>query len=240
MFCVNASLCCITAILLPICNVAARKRNDSGHDFAKRLGSVAQSVGGASRLADKAGINPSTLSRYLTGRAVPKLSSAAAIAQAANVTLDWLGTGRGSSAGLGTDESVAFYDLQASAGPGLLATDKQPAPQSIVLPIAQIRRQTGVVSANLCALVAEGDSMEPTIRSGALLLLDRAVLQPREGVYVLLRGDDVLLKRIQPRGPNCLRLISDNGRYAAEDVSLDDPSAPVRLFGRVIWIGQPI
>jgi phage repressor protein C with HTH and peptisase S24 domain len=138
------------------------------------------------------------------------------------------------------DEIVGFYDQQASAGPGLLAADKEPPTQTIALPLAQIRRQTGGASSNLCALLAEGDSMEPTIRSGALLLLERAFLQPREGVYVLLRGDDVLVKRIQPRGPNCLRLISDNSRYAPEDVSLDDASAPVRLFGRVIWIGQPI
>jgi phage repressor protein C with HTH and peptisase S24 domain len=210
-------------------------------DFAKRLESVAERVGGPSRLAEKAGISPSSLSRYLTGVALPKLSSAAAIAKAADVTLDWLGTGRGSTTGAASGgDTVAFYDLQASAGPGLLAPDNEPAAQTILLPLAQIRRQTGVASPNLCALLAEGDSMEPTIRSGALLLLDRAFPQPREGVYVLVRGDDVLLKRIQPRGPNCLRLISDNGRYAAEDVSLDDASAPVRLVGRVIWIGQPI
>lgn len=218
-----------------------QKRNDQQPEFAKRLANVAEKIGGPSRLAEKAGISPSALSRYLAGGVLPNLASAAAIAQAGNVTLDWLGTGRGSAeCGLAGDESVAFYDLQASAGPGLLPVDQQPPAQTIALPMAQIRRQTGGVSTELCALLAEGDSMEPTIQSGALLLLDRASLQPREGVYVLLRGDDVLVKRIQPRGPNCLRLISDNTRYAPEDVSLDDASAPVRLFGRVIWIGKPL
>lgn len=218
-----------------------QKGNKVMVDFAKRLEIVAEKVGGPSRLAERAGVNPGTLSRYLAGGAFPKLSSAAAIAQAGDVTLDWLGTGRGSSASpAADDDSVAFYDLQASAGPGLLAADQKPPVQTIALPLAQIRRQTGGALSNLCALLAEGDSMEPTIRSGSLLLLDRTFLQPREGVYVLLRGDDVLVKRIQPRGPNRLRLISDNERYGDEDVSLDDASAPVRLFGRVIWIGQPI
>lgn len=220
---------------------APKKRNDQQHAFAERLASVAEKSGGPSRLAEKAGISASAMSRYLAGGVFPNLSSAAAIAHAGDVTLDWLGTGRGSAEPwLARDESVAFYDLQASAGPGLLAVDQEPPEQTIALPIAQIRRQTGGASSDLCALLAEGDSMEPTIQSGALLLLDRASLQPREGVYVLLRGDAVLVKRIQPRGPNCLRLISDNSRYAPEDVSLDDASAPVRLLGRVIWIGQPI
>ena len=218
-----------------------QERKHLHRDFAKRLEAVAEKVGGTSRLAEKAGVNPSTLSRYLAGEAFPNLYSAVAIAHAGSVTLDWLGTGRGSEELVGTgDESVTFYDLQASAGPGLLAVDRQPPAQMIVLPLAQIRRQTGGVSSDLCALLAEGDSMEPTIQSGALLLLDRTSQQPREGVYVLLRGDDVLVKRIQPRGPNCLRLISDNTRYGVEDVPLDDASVPVRLFGRVIWIGQSI
>lgn len=209
--------------------------------FATRLQRVAEQNGGLSRLAAKAGMAPSTLSRYVGGRCSPNLSSAAALAVAGGVSLEWLGTGRGleTPAGVGREENVAFYDLQASAGPGLLPSNSAPPTQTIPLPLAQIRRQIGHTSTELCVILAHGDSMEPTIRSGALLLLDCAVSQLREGIFVVLRGDDVLVKRVQPRGPNRLRLLSDNEHYAPEDVPLDDTAVPVRLFGRVIWIGQP-
>lgn len=196
--------------------------------------------GGLSRLAEKAGVAASTISRCLAGGSSPNLASAAALARAGEVSLDWLASGRGSPDAHGSDmeESVPFYDLQASAGPGLLAPDHDPAAQRISLPVSQIRRQTGITSADVFAMLANGDSMEPTILSGALLLLDRSIQNPREGIHVIQRGDDVLVKRVQPRGVRSVLLISDNKRYAPEEVSLGDPTVPVRFLGQVIWVGQ--
>lgn len=217
-----------------------QKNENERDNFANRLKIVAKKAGGLSRLAENAGVSLSALSRYSAGT-LPNLATAAAIAKAGDVSLDWLGTGRGMpEAESPEDSSIPFFDQRASAGPGLLALNHNPAAQTIFIPLAQIRRQTGIGPSNLCALLAEGDSMEPTFKSGDLLVLDRNSVQPREGVFVVLRGDDVLVKRIQPRGPQLLRIISDNERYGAEDVMMDDEASPVRLFGRVIWIGQPI
>ncbi len=218
----------------------SHKRKKSPTGLAGRLRILSDRCGGPSRLAEKAGVSASIVSRCLSDESAPNLASAAAIARAGGVTLDWLATGQGSPDRLESeiDSSVQFFDLQASAGPGLIAPEHDSASERIALPISQIRRQSGVTSTNLCALLARGDSMEPTIRNGALLLLDRSVQHPREGIHVIKRGDDVLVKRIQLIGTRSVRLISDNTRYIPEDMPLDDPSLPVRFVGLVIWIGQ--
>lgn len=219
-----------------------RKSSTAQTEIANRLRLLSDRCGGSSRLAEKAGVHASVVSRCLAEENSPNLSSAAAIALAGDVTLDWFATGRGSPDLPQSDieEVVQFYDLRASAGPGLIAPGPNPAAQRIALPLAHIRRQTGAISADLCAMAASGDSMEPTIRNGALLLLDRSSREAREGIHVIARGDDVLVKRIQPLGARSVRLISDNPRYTAEDMPLDDPSVPVRFIGRVIWVGQPL
>lgn len=219
-----------------------RKRKSDTEALAKRLRLISDRCGGPSRLAEKAGVNPSIVSRCLAEENSPNLASASALARAGGVTLDWFATGQGSPDILdsGMEEGVQFFDLQAGAGPGLVAPDYNPDEQRIALPITQIRRQSGATSTDLCALLAGGDSMEPTIQNGALLLLDRSVQHPREGIHVIQRGNDVLVKRIQPLGTRNVRLISDNPRYSPEDMALDDPSVPVRFIGLVIWIGQPL
>lgn len=221
---------------------SSRKRKTDPDGLAKRLRLLSDRCGGPSRLAEKAGVNPSVVSRCLAEDNSPNLASAAALARAGGVTLDWFATGRGSPDALDShlEEGVQFFDLQASAGYGLAAPDYETAGQRLALPIVQIRRQIGSTSKDLCALVAAGDSMEPTIRNGALLLLDRSVQHPREGIHVIHRGDDVLVKRIQPLGTRSVRLISDNPRYTPEDLPLDNPALIVRFIGLVIWIGQPL
>lgn len=220
--------------------IQSQKSRGKAAGVATRLRLLVERCGGVNRLAEKARIPSSTVSRYLAGGSAPQLASSAALAHAGEVSLDWLASGRGSPDAPGSDieESVPFYDLQASAGPGLIAPDHDPAAQRISLPISQIRRQTGVTSADLLAMLASGDSMETTILSGALLLLDRSIQNPREGIHVIQRGDDVLVKRVQPRGARSVLLISDNKRYAPEEVSLADPTVPVRFLGQVIWVGQ--
>lgn len=82
--------------------------------------------------------------------------------------------------------------------------------------------------------------MEPTIRNGALLVIDRSDQQVREGIYVVRRGEVLLVKRTQPRENQILRLQSDNRQYEPEDIDLKDSSQNIHILGRVVWTGAPI
>lgn len=203
----------------------------------ERLQELAHKLGGGSEIARRANIDASLVSRYLRGNNQPTLSNLAAIAQGCGVSLDWLVFGR-SNFSFGVDEqhhqTIPYYAQGASAGPGVFAEDASPSAM-IALPAPLLGRS----SRTLFALPAEGDSMEPLIRNGSLLVAERSQT-PREGIHVLVRNEMLLVKRIQPRGPGILRISSENPAYATEDARLDEPHQNLRILGRVIWIGHPI
>jgi phage repressor protein C with HTH and peptisase S24 domain len=207
------------------------------HFSPAHLQELAEKLGGGSELARRANINPSLVSRYLKGTNHPTISNLAAIAQGCSVSLDWLVFGR-SSLNAGLDETlqrtIPFYSQGASAGPGAFTEDALPSAM-IALPSPLLGRS----SRTLFALPAEGDSMEPLIRDGSLLVAERTQT-PHEGIYVLARNELLFVKRIQPREPGVLRVISENQAYGTEDIRLDDPHQNLRILGRVIWIGHSI
>jgi len=78
----------------------------------------------------------------------------------------------------------------------------------------------------------DGDSMEPLIRPGALLLVDRMV-EAAEGDIVVARvGDELCVKRLHMEESGQIRLLSENSAYGliviAEEVDFE-------VWGRVMY-----
>ena len=119
--------------------------------------------------------------------------------------------------------------LGASAGPGTTAAEEQP--------IGAFRfssrwlRGEGFDPAMLSAIVVAGDSMEPTLRDGDEILVDRSPRPLRDGIHVVRVDDALLVKRIDTGRPGVMVLISDNPAYR----SLELPPADVQVIGRVVW-----
>jgi len=203
-----------------------------------RLQMLADANGGITELAQKAKVAASSLSRCSKG-AEPALSTALAICSATGVSLDWLATGDGPSSRSSDQYLIPFFDVEASAGPGAFPPENQSPTGSLAIPAGLLRLHK-VMAANLCAIQAKGDSMEPTLRNGSLLIVDRSDRQIRDGIFVISRGEVLLVKRVQPRENNTIRLKSDNQQYEPEDISLNDPTQNLRFFGRVIWSGHAI
>jgi phage repressor protein C with HTH and peptisase S24 domain len=94
--------------------------------------------------------------------------------------------------------------------------------------------------ANLALLEATGDSMDPTIRDGDILLVDTSVTDIQSSrVYVLQVNGALLVKRIQVRLDGSLVVKSDNPSYEAEVVRPDERS-PLRIVGQVVWQAGPV
>jgi phage repressor protein C with HTH and peptisase S24 domain len=215
-----------------------KARDSRLSSLPNRLQTLAKTHGGMTQLAKKAGITTSSLSRCSRG-AEPTLSTALAVCSTAGVSLDWLATGDGPSTQLSDQYHIPFFDVEASAGPGAFPPENQTATSSVAMP-AGLLRHNKTTSTNLCAIQAKGDSMEPTLRNGSLLIVDRSDRKVREGIYVLNRGEVLLVKRIQPRENNFVRLKSDNPQYEPEDINLSEASQDLHIFGRVIWSGNGI
>ena len=87
-------------------------------------------------------------------------------------------------------------------------------------------------------ITARGDSMEPTIRDGDQILIDTSVSEVRDnGIYCVVYGNMLLVKRVHPRMNGSLQLISDNDVYPPEEVSAGDVPS-LSIAGRVRWFGR--
>lgn len=124
--------------------------------------------------------------------------------------------------------------LGASAGPGTMALD--PAPIDRLRFSGRWLRQQGLEPGQLSVIEVEGDSMEPTLRDGDEILVDRAPRPLRSGLHVIRLDDVLLVKRLEPGPAGTLLIISDNPAYPR----MERPRADVAVLGRVVWKGGRI
>ena len=124
---------------------------------------------------------------------------------------------------------VARLALGASAGAGALAGEEQPI--GAFRFAARWLRSQGLDPAQLSAIAVAGDSMEPTLRDGDEILVDRAQRALRDGIHVVRVDDAVLVKRLAIGRPGVIALVSDNPAYRPLELA----SGEVEVIGRVVW-----
>jgi len=143
----------------------------------------------------------------------------------------------GGTGGFGQDFAlVPFYNVEASAGSGRLVDE-----ESVVCEMAFRRDwlQSRGLNVRQCVLIkARGDSMEPTIYDGDLLLVDTRISSVVDDAIYIVHSDHALIvKRIQQSVNGTLIIISDNSRY--KDVTLPaSETDTVNIVGRVRWYGH--
>ncbi|WP_212810946.1 LexA family transcriptional regulator [Pseudomonas sp. Ost2] len=94
---------------------------------------------------------------------------------------------------------------------------------------------------NLDVIYAEGGSMEPTINSGDVLLVDQSKIDPRDGQVFAMHSESkgTIVKRLVKSDFDGWIIRSDNpdkARYG-DQVLRDDEINEVRIIGRVVWRG---
>ncbi|MGC8732611.1 MAG: S24 family peptidase [Halothiobacillaceae bacterium] len=139
--------------------------------------------------------------------------------------------------------TISRFDLSVAAGPGRYLDAQQRVGSMQVCKdiVTRILRQTSATVASLALVTVAGDSMEPTIRDGDIVVIDRSVRAiERDGVYIFTLGNETFLKRLQ-RMPDSILVNSDNPLYSPWKIQ---PGQAQELYvhGRVIWgwIGREI
>ena len=231
--------------------------------FVERLRAAIGKAGiSQADLARAAGVTPSTITLWMTGRTdVDRIQSAnlAAAAEALGVTPEWL---RGGSGGLVLEAGSAY----GTDGLGRIVSWSNPAElppdRYVVLPrLAAFLsagnggtmdgepepHQTGqAFRSDFIAkmgwrvdthytLRVRGDSMSPTIPDGSSVVIDVSQRTPVSGsIYAVRVGEDVRLKRLFVLPNGLIRVASDNPApaYAAIDASPDD----LRVIGRAVHL----
>lgn len=82
--------------------------------------------------------------------------------------------------------------------------------------------------------LGDGDSMEPTIRSGEVILIDRSqdTLRSADGIWAVTVGDIVQVKRLRPRANGSVEILSDNPAVPP-DLAVD---GELHVIGRVVAV----
>lgn len=201
----------------------------------EKLADLAQQRGTSlAALSRMLGRNASYLQQYITKGSPRKLEEAdrRRLAQ-------YFGVGE---ADLGGPEEISYarqgdwvevprLPLEASAGPG--AVSAQEVPFDAFRFSRRWLREQGLEPAMLSSIRVMGDSMDPLLRDGDEILVDRTPRPFREGVHVVRLGEALHVKLLQAVPPARLRLISKNDAYEPVDVAMAD----VDVVGRVVWKG---
>jgi len=120
-------------------------------------------------------------------------------------------------------------DVLASAGPGSFVDGEVVLGAEALDPALADR--LGLHQGQAAIVRVRGDSMEPGLCDGDLIVVDRVRRTPdaRGGVYVIRIDDAVMVKRVR-RARDALVAVSDNP--AAGPV----PEGTIEVIGRVVWL----
>lgn len=128
---------------------------------------------------------------------------------------------------------VPRYDVEVSAGGGSMVEDDRQPIESLAFRSAWLKRM-GLVAAKLALVTTKGDSMEPTLADGDLLLIDlRQTVIVDGAIHVLRNNGDLLVKRLQRGLGDQVIVSSDNTIYRELETTVEK----LNVVGRVIWRG---
>jgi phage repressor protein C with HTH and peptisase S24 domain len=222
--------------------------SEGGSTFALRF-AFALSGEKPFAFAKRTELPDSSIRKYLAGTE-PSVGQLVVLADALGVSVEWLASGRGEmrAPGSKTDDAaqpsdglvaVPMLSVRPSAGAGGLAGHLEEQPELVAFREEWLRR-IGVSPKAARLMIAKGDSMSDTINDGDLMVVDVSIREiVDEGVYVLVYGGLVLVKRIQMLTSGVLLLKSDNPRYETERVHLNEQPELI-VEGRVRWAGGSV
>lgn len=134
--------------------------------------------------------------------------------------------------------AIPLYDVRASAGGGAIV-DKEEIIDVLHFKQEWIRQELRASQADLYLIYVDGESMEPTLRPGDIILVDHRDQQcSRDAIYVLRMNGALLVKRLQRKPGGLIKVSSDNPAYESFEVSLGKMADDFAIIGRLVWSGR--
>lgn len=203
-------------------------------DLARRIRVRGSELGlSQADVAEKAGISTSTLGNYWNGKRSIPLAALRRVAEALSMSVDQL---------LGSEvtdqlDLVAIGEVDLAYGLGGTFTDGPVEVQIHHFPRAWVESITRTPPSMLTFARGRGDSMQPTLQDGDMVLIDRAqrTVREQDAIWALTVGDIAMIKRVRVRGEN-VQILSDNDRVPPDHAHVEE----VNVVGRVIFIGRKV
>ncbi|WP_137983607.1 S24 family peptidase [Pseudomonas viridiflava] len=142
---------------------------------------------------------------------------------------------------VGDEVWIAHYDVRAAMGGGQIPNEYPEMLQDIRVSPKHLR-EMGVTFKehfHLKMITGWGQSMAPTIKDRDPLLVDVTVREfTGDGIYLFSYDEMLYVKRLQKKGKDCFKMISDNKHHDPEDIRVDDTHILARVI--YVWNGQAV
>jgi transcriptional regulator with XRE-family HTH domain len=142
---------------------------------------------------------------------------------------------------IGDEVWIAHYDVRAAMGGGQIPHEYPEMLQDIRVSPKHLRDLglTFKEHFHLKMITGWGQSMAPTIKDRDPLLVDITIREfMGDGIYLFSHDDMLYVKRLQKKGKDRFKMISDNKHHEAEDIRVDDTHILARVL--YVWNGQPV
>lgn len=140
---------------------------------------------------------------------------------------------------VGDEVWIAHYDVRGALGDGEVAHDYPELLQDIRISPSHLRSM-GVEFRehyHLKVITGWGQSMTPTIKHGDPCLVDISIKEfIGDGIYYFSYGGFQYIKRLQMKGKDKFKMISDNRNHKAEDIAIDETFIQARVL--FVWNGN--
>jgi phage repressor protein C with HTH and peptisase S24 domain len=137
---------------------------------------------------------------------------------------------------VGDEVWIAHYDIRGAMGGGEVNHDYPELLQDVRVSPSQLRAM-GVEFKehfHLKMITGWGQSMAPTIKHGDPLLVDISVKDfIGDGIYFFSYQGFQYIKRLQMKGKDKFKMISDNRKHKAEDIWLEETYIQARVL--LVW-----
>lgn len=130
---------------------------------------------------------------------------------------------------------VAVDQIELEYGLGGAVHDGPAAPVVRQFSRAWLKSVTDSPASALFITRGRGDSMQPTIHNGDMLIVDRSqrTVREQDAIWAITIGEIGMVKRLRVRGENVM-IVSDNVSLADERAH----AAEVNVVGRVVFVGR--
>ncbi len=134
--------------------------------------------------------------------------------------------------------NLPFYEVKASAGDGTLVESEEQT-HLISFEPEWLNKEIGVNPNDVFLMLVEGDSMYPTLKNGAMIMVNRNLNGLSDGIYVMRHDHNLLVKRLQLLPDGIIKVKSDNNMYEPWEINKKHLNGTdIELIGRVVWSGQ--
>ena len=173
------------------------------------------------------GVTPSVVNAWKTRNAIPRADIIVKVAEKLNTSVEYLMTGN--STAICTSKKtflIPILNQELSAGHGEILPDNDIAEGLLSVPL-WLRKAYGN---NLGALHVHGDSMQPTLNDGDMVVCDSLGWDKSDGLFAIRLNGNGYVKRLQVVNGKVL-IKSDNANYDTITESLD--SDAISIIGKV-------